>query len=293
MEKKKNSNGLSFIRRLLSLILVIGAVACLTYGTLVSIAGQALSKKVIRTTINKVDLQEEYGEEVAHLINVAIKHLTNSGYTENLYLTVEDLEKYVDEAAVKDFLTNKFAEFGATFGDGSVAELSSEEILPLFSGIREHIQEETGVTISDEKLLSEIANIMGGSDLHSITEKVFNPSHATWFIVLGIVLLLGAFLISWPKILWGSMLIIISLCVSCLLVLAFSGVVSMVLDVAYITEQIGGALAIAWIETIRNLIVTRALRLLLGLILPGALVTAYWLDWKRIRHWKRMGGDYE
>lgn len=289
----KKENGLSFIRRLLSLILAIGAVVCLTYGTLVSIAGQALSRNVIRTTINKVDLQEEYGEEVAHLINVVIKHLTNSGYTENLYLTVEDLEKYVDEKAVKDFLTDKFAEFGATFGDGSVAELNSEEILPLFSGIREHIQKEMGITISDEKMLSEIANIMGGTVLHSITEKVFYPSHATWFIVLGIVLLLGAFLISWPKILWGSMMIIISLCVSCLLVVAFSGMVSVILDVAYITEQVGGALAIAWIETMRNLIVTRALRLLLGLILPGALVVAYWLDWKRIRHWKLMGGNYE
>lgn len=289
----KKANGLSFIRRLLSLILAIGAVACLTYGTLVSIAGQALSRNVIRTTINKVDLQEEYGEEVTHLINEAIKHLTGGAYTENLYLSEDDLEKYVDEKAVKDFMTDKFAEFGATFGDGSVAELSSEEILPLFSGIREHIQKETGLTISNDKMLSEIANIIGGSVLHSITQKIFHPIHGTLFIVLGIVLLLGAFLISWPKILWGSMMIIISLCVSCLLVLAFSGVVSVVLDVAYITEQVGGALAVAWIETMRNLIVTRALRLLLGLILPGALVAAYWLDWKRIRHWKRMSGNYE
>lgn len=289
----KKANGLSFIRRLLSLILAIGAVACLTYGTLVSIAGQALSKNVIRTTINKVDLQEEYGEEVTHLINEAIKHLTGGAYTENLYLSEDDLEKYVDEKAVKDFMTDKFAEFGATFGDGSVAELSSEEILPLFSGIREHIQKETGLTISNDKMLTEIANIIGGSVLHSITQKIFQPLHGTLFIVIGIVLLLGSFLISWPKILWGSMMIIISLCVSCLLVLAFSGVVSVVLDVAYITEQVGGALAIAWIETMRNLIVTRALRLLLGLILPGALVAAYWLDWKRIRHWKRMSGNYE
>lgn len=289
----KNINGLSFIRRLLSLILAIGAVACLTYGTLVSIAEQALSKNVIRTTINKVNLQEEYGEEVIRLINGAIKHLTDGGYTENLYLTAEDLEKYLDEKALKDFMTDKFAEFGATFGDGSVAELTSEEILPLFSGIREHIQKETGLTISDEKMLSEIGKIIGGSVLHSITQKIFHPFHGTLFIVLGIVLLLGVFLISWPKILWGSMMIIISLCVSCLLVLAFSGVVSVVLDVAYITEQVGGALAIAWIETIRNLIVTRALRLLLGLILPGTLVVVYWLDWKRIRHWKRMGGNYE
>lgn len=289
----KNINGLSFIRRLLSLILAIGAVACLTYGTLVSIAEQALSKNVIRTTINKVNLQEEYGEEVIRLINGAIKHLTDGGYTENLYLTAEDLEKYLDEKVLKDFMTDKFAEFGATFGDGSVAEITSEEILPLFSGIREHIQKETGLTITDEKMLSEIGKIIGGSVLHSITQKIFHPFHGTLFIVLGIVLLLGAFLISWPKILWGSMMIIISLCVSCLLVLAFSGVVSVVLDVAYITEQVGGALAIAWIETIRNLIVTRALRLLLGLILPGTLVVVYWLDWKRIRHWKRMGGNYE
>lgn len=285
MSKKR---GFSFLRRLCSVVLAVLAMVFMTWGVLTVSAGQAFSKKVVRATLNQVDLKAEYGEETAHLINVAIKHLTGGLYMDNLYLTADTLMDCVDEQQMREFLTNKFSEFGATLTGDSTAEVNVEELLPLLSGVREHVKEVTGMTLSEDLLVKELISAMGGSVLRSTTTRILHPQRGVWFIALGVVMLLGAFTVSWPKILWGSMWMILSLVASALLVWICSFIVFDIINVDYIMEQIGATLVNAWLVSVRKLILANAGRILLGTILPGLLIVAYYIDWKRIAHWKRM-----
>lgn len=287
MSKK---SGISFFRRLISIVLIFAATCCMILGVLQVTAGQALSRKVIRATLNQVDLQEEYGEAAAHMVNVAIKHLTGGLYVDGLYLDSDTLMECIDEKELKQFLTDKFGEFADTLTDDYVAEITSEELLPLLSGIRAHVQEKTGLTVSDEQLIREITTLMGGSVLHSITEQLVWPEYGPWLIVLGVVLLIAAFIVTWPKILWGSVGMIISFVVSAVAEWGCGYLVFELLNVDYLTEQLGATLVTAWLGVVEKQVMANAGQLLLGTILPILLIVAYYVDWKRIVRWQGIAG---
>lgn len=287
----RKRNEITFLRRLCSIVLAVLATVCMTWGVLTVSAGQAFSRKTVRATLNQVNLKTEYGEQAAHLVNVAIKHFTGGLYMDNLYLTADTLMDCVDEQELREFLTGKFTEFGATLTGDFVAEINPEELLPLLSGVREHVQEVTGLRVTDEALVKELIGVMGGSVLRSTTSRMLHPQRGVWLIVLGVVMLLGSFAISWPKILWGSMWMIISLATSALLVWVFSFIVVNVINVDFIMEQIGATLVNAWLLNVRKLVLANAGRILLGAVLPGLLIVAYYIDWKRISRWKRMRGS--
>lgn len=277
-----------FIRRLLSIVLVVLGTVCMTWGVLTVSAGQALSRKIVQATLNRINLQEEYGEEAAHLVNVAIKHFTGGLYVDNLYLTAGTLMDCVDEKELREFLVNKFTEFGATLTGDSAAKISAEEMAPLLSGVREHVQKVTGISVSDELANKELSSMIGGRVLHASTTQILYPQRGVWLIVLGAVMFLGAFVISWPKILWGSIWMVIGFVISSLLVALLSNVVISMINVDFIREQIGATLVSAWLSTVQDCVLANAGLVLLGTILPGLLIVAYYIDWKRVMRWERM-----
>lgn len=277
-----------FIRRLLSIVLVVLGTVCMTWGVLTVSAGQALSRKIVQATLNRINLQEEYGEEAAHLVNVAIKHFTGGLYVDNLYLTAGTLMDCVDEKELREFLVNKFTEFGATLTGDAVAKINAEEMAPLLSGVREHVQKVTGISVSDELANKELSNMIGGHVLHASTTQILYPQRGVWLIVLGAVMFLGAFVVSWPKILWGSIWMVIGFVISSFLVALLSNVVISMINVDFIREQIGATLVSAWLTTVQDCVLANAGLALLGTILPGLLIVTYYIDWKRVTRWERM-----
>ena len=189
MSKNRNVH-LPLWRVLLGIILAVVATGLLIYGSVTLTAKAAISKQMIEETVNGIDLMEEYGEDATKAINVGIMHLTNSAYTDHLYLDRSELRSYLDDQEIKRFIIQKVSEFSAVITSDTAAMLTAEEISPFLEKVRLHAEQETGLQITNEQVEAEIRKAIDGDQMFSEYQLIY-PGRALLCIVLGAFLLLG------------------------------------------------------------------------------------------------------
>ena len=92
MTKQRNSN--AFLRTLISGLIFLLATGMLVFASVTLTAKRAVSKAMIQKVYSQADLYEEYGDAVTDILNVGIMHLTDSAYTDHLYLTKDQLPQF-------------------------------------------------------------------------------------------------------------------------------------------------------------------------------------------------------
>lgn len=290
MSKNRNVH-LPLWRVLLGIILAVVATGLLIYGSVTLTAKAAISKQMIEETVNGIDLMEEYGEDATKAINVGIMHLTNSAYTDHLYLDRSELRSYLDDQEIKRFIIQKVSEFSAVITSDTAAMLTAEEISPFLEKVRLHAEQETGLQITNEQAEAEIRKAIDGDQMFSEYQLIY-PGRALLCIVLGAFLLLSLYLILWPKFGLSSILCAGSVVLICIVLFATGSVITNYYDVSEVVNTFGSGAFSFWVEKIADLFKRRGLLSLLGVVFPLGVMVAYCADAAHVARLKSNSGRY-
>ena len=279
-------NVLPIWRRILTILLAVVAACLLVYGVILITVQQAFSDQTIERTIQAVDLEKYYGKEMAEAVDVGIMHLTNSAYTDTLYLKAEDLNKVLDEKAIKTFLSKTIKECVHALKKNRQAEITSEELLPLLVGIGRYIQTETGITVTDEMLQKEIEEAIGGHTIMILPKTEFRLASSTWVTIAATTLFLAALLFSWPKLGFSSFVCLIGVFLSFIVLWIVHGVLSSLLDPSYYAMYLGTGIVQQWLLKANALFSRNTWLVLLGMIAPLIILLWFWIYAINVAKWK-------
>lgn len=299
MTKQRNSN--AFLRTLISGLIFLLATGMLVYASVTLTAKRAVSKDIIQKVYSQADLYEEYGDAVTDILNVGIMHLTDSAYTEHLYLEKDQLPQYFNKGEVRDFIVKKLSETARVLytDEQEKVVLESKEITPFLSPIAEHIEKETGKKVTEREITAEISKALGG-DVHTTIPglQVIYPGRSTALLIIGIVLFVAAFLVNalnhsnWNDMARGCIFAMAGIAIIALVLFVIGRVAGSFADIDTFTEMIGKGYANIWIKEVGKLFTRRSLLTLLSILVPLALLIVFIVDKKHVnRILQRRGNE--
>lgn len=288
MGKTNSNTAVPTWRRVLSIVLALISTAMIVYSSLTMALKDSFSKKNINRVCQQIDFLSTYGDIATDVINVGIMHLTDSAYTENLYLTPERLNEFFNETTLRSFIVNKLYEFSEALTRGKDAYLSSAEIAELLKPIVVHIEDETGIIITDNMLIKEVSKAIGGYELITMSNiQIIHPTIATVLLVIGVILLLLSFVLGlsedfmWHDIIASCIVIALCILIICAFLFLASGLISRIDKYVEGISLVGDKLLNLWIQQTRSLFARRGVIALLSLVLPIGMILICLID-KRI-----------
>ncbi len=277
------SDSISQGRRILTIFVAVMICLLIVFGTISLTLNEMFSKSMIKKTVSSLSLETIYGRYAVDAVNVGIMHLTDSAYTDSLYLTQDTITDVFDERAVKEFFINKLSEFGRAIVVGTNAEWNAKELVPLFDGLRNHIKKEVNITLTDEDIIKEISLATGGEN-HVLDKsfKFISPWLAVAALAFALLLIMFEYAASYPSVRNGSVVCIIALVAASMTILVIS-FLAIKLNVSAILEVLGGGIVQKWLGFLPVVLRRNALLILLGIIPLVVILCLKIADDKRIR----------
>ena len=279
-------------RSLAAIVLTVAGTALLIYGSVMLTAKAAISNRMIREVVAEMDLMKEYGEDTAKAINVGIMHLTDSAFTERLYLSPKQLPQYLDEGQIKSFLIDKVSAFSSALTSGSQAGLEARELVAFFDRVRDHVRQETGIEITEAAAEAEVEQAIGAAAWSLEGHQIIHSGRAVACIVLGALLLIGVYLAAWPKFLLSSLLCAMGCVLLCLTLRVTGGSLQRVFDMTELISTFGSGAFSLWIGKVSALFIQRSHVALIGLFVPIVVTVAYIIDSNHIARLESSRGRY-
>ena len=299
---KEKTERLPLWRVLLGVILTVVATVLLIYGATMLTAKAAISERLVRETINEIDLMKEFGEDATKAINVGVWHLTGSAYTDELKLTPEQLQKRLNMPEIKEFIVRKITEFATIVTDeDAVPKLESKELVPFFGPIQEHMEKVSGAHVTEDQIRAEVEKAIDATEYHISREELdkegiriprIYPGRATVCVIIGALLLASVYFAVWPKFAFGSLLCVCSVVLLCITLGSIGTIVSRFFDVSVVTDFMGDKLLSTWLGNVAALFRHRAILSLLGAVIPAGVAVAYYWDAAHVRRLKSNSGRY-
>ena len=278
-------------RAALGFLLALAAAAFLLNGSVSATAKDTLSKRMINRVISDSNLWEGFEEDAVKAINIGIAHLTNTPYQENSYITKAELAQVLDKAQIKSVLVNKIYEFSSAVTSDRTASLEASEIVPLIEPVKTYVEQKYGIELPEDRVLSEIENAIDASRYDSPEGiHILHPARAVVCIVVGIILMMGVYGITWPKVNYAGVLCL-AVCILLCIALAVSGKVilraSSIAEIDELQRLFGSDLLSLWLNKSSAMFIRRAFLSLLGCLVPIILSIIYTIDRKHVRRiWK-------
>lgn len=302
-DTKRQEKRLPTWRIALAIVLVIVATALLIYGSVILTARAVFSKRIVQNVFSKVDLWGEYGETTTKALNIGISHLTNTPYQQNQYVDQNQLRQLLDLNAIKTFLIDKTYQMASAVVSDEEAVLDSSELVPLFLPVKEYVEKEYGVSLTEDAIRSEIAKAIGNDRYISSKEKInaeiakildrdpakcdvlplLRPRRAIACVIIAVLLLLGVYAAVWPRINFAGALCVISCVVLCIVLLLLGILIRTALHIDATELLFDTKILQLWISKGSALFIRRAFLSLLGCIAPIALSIVYTYDRKHVK----------
>ncbi len=284
------TTSIPYWRKLLAVFLALIATIMLIFSTSTFAIKDAFSKKSTQDILKQVNLVEEYGDFVKDIVNVGIMHLTDSAYTDHLYLTTEQLPQFFEEKKIRSFMAEKLSAFAKVLLTEKNAYLEASDIADFCSSIPEHIEKETGKHISKEEIVQEVEKAIGGSRVEAtIKTKIINQTGAIICEIIGILLLIAAFLLGinddllWDDLIFSGAIVFVSVFLIAASLFVESRLVGTFKMLGTLSEAIGSNVAMLWVRHTQELFANRGKLILLGLILPTLLIIICLFDKNYVR----------
>ena len=300
MTKQRNSN--AFLRTLISGLIFLLASGMIVFALVTLIAKRAVSKPMIQKVYSQADLYEEYGDAVTDILNVGIMHLTDSAYTDHLYLTKDQLPQFFNKQEVRDFIVDKLSETARVLytDEQEKVVLEAREITPFLNPVVDHIEKETGKRVTEQEVTAEVSKAIGGDIQTTLPDlRILYPGRSTVILIAGIVLFAAAFLVNalnhshWNDMVRGCIFAMIGIVIISGILFVISRIAGSIADINAFTDMIGEGYAAIWIREVQKLFTRRSLLALLTILIPLALLIIFIADKKHVnRILQSRGNNY-
>ena len=288
---KRQEKRLPAWRIAMAIILATVATTLLIYGSVILTARAAFSKRIVTKVYNQVDLWKEYGDTTTKVMNIGIAHLTKVPYQPEAFVKKDQLRQILDLKAIKTFVVDKSYQLASAVINNEEAALDSAEIATLFSPVKTYVEKEYGVSLSEEAIRSEIA-IAIGSDRYATSKEMINaeiakalgqnsaksdvlsmfrPGRAVVCVIIGVLLLLGVYAVTWPRITFAGTLCVIVCIILCIVLLLIGILIRTALHIDATDLLFDTKILHLWISEGSALFIRRAFLALLGCIAPIVL----------------------